>query len=262
VVWGPATLGIYSKAHSLIHIPVDYVKIPVSRVIWPVLCRVQNRPERFRRYYRKALEMVLVPSVSAVALCLIFAPEIVRVLLGSQWDAAVPVFRALSPAALLTVLNAASQWVLVPLGLGRRRLNLTLWLTPVRVAGMCVGLPYGPVGVALGYSAAECLVKPFQMRHVFAGTFLRIGDVLHAVWRPLLACVPALLAVGLVRLVYRPDAAALTLAAHGAVFIGCYGIAWFSAPGGQRLGREMFRAFKGGNPLEGDKDRNPGGADG
>ncbi len=55
-VWGSDALGLYSKAYQLMMLPILQLTSPVTAVVVPALSRLQDDPERFRGYYRKAIQ--------------------------------------------------------------------------------------------------------------------------------------------------------------------------------------------------------------
>src|SRR5690606_34822185 len=115
---------LYSRAYGLLVLPGQQVNGPFALVALPALSRLQHDLERYRRYYRRALEFVLFVSAPLMVAMFVLAEEVVLTFFGAQWHGAIPLFRALGPAALMTITNVATTWVFISLGRTDRQLKL------------------------------------------------------------------------------------------------------------------------------------------
>jgi PST family polysaccharide transporter len=183
--WGADAIGIYGRAYQLVNIPTDNLNTAVGEVAFSALSRVKDDPSRFKSYFLKGYSLVLAMTLPMTIACVLFADDVVFVLLGKQWKDAVPIFRLLAPTILTFALINPLGWLLYSLGLVKRSLNIALVFAPSIVVGYVIGLHYGPKGVAFAYSAVMTLwVIPFIAWCVH-GTVVSLRDVLLAVARPL-----------------------------------------------------------------------------
>jgi len=90
--------------------------------------------------------------------CALFAEEIVRIVLGSKWMAAAPIFRLLAPVAVVFAVANPLSWLVMSVGRIGRALSISTATTPLVIVGIVLGLSHGPKGVALGYSLAMTLL--------------------------------------------------------------------------------------------------------
>ncbi len=109
-----------------------------------------------------------------VAFLFVAAEKAVLVFLGGQWVDAVPIFRALGPAAFIGTFNVATGWVYVSLGSTRRQFQWGLFATAVTVLAYLIGLPWGPIGVALAFSASLVVLRLPSVLYCFRGTHLTL----------------------------------------------------------------------------------------
>src|SRR6202030_1772981 len=86
--------------------------------------------------------------------CALFAEEIVSIVLGDKWMAAAPIFRLLSPVAVVFAVANPLSWLVSSTGRIGRALSISATMTPLVILGIVLGLSHGPKGVALGYSSA------------------------------------------------------------------------------------------------------------
>ena len=197
---GSAPVALYEKAYSLLLMPVGQINGPLGAVTIPALSRLQQDPDRFRRYFLNAILLVCSLSMPVIAGITLFADEIVAVWLGPDWAASADLFRLLALAALIGGISNPAGWVLISLGLTKRYRMLGLANSAIIVAAFVIGLLTGPKepgafgsmhGVAIGYSAAMLLNFVPYWAWSLKGTPVAVGKVLRTMMVPALACFPA-----------------------------------------------------------------------
>jgi O-antigen/teichoic acid export membrane protein len=179
--WGPAALGEYSRAFTLLLQPWGQVLIPLAAVVEPALCRQADSPTGFKRIYRLALCTSTMITFPLTLLSFLYADTMVGLLLGSKWLHMVPIFQAMVPAALMGGVRTANGWLFIPLGNPRGLLRWTLFTTPMLLASFAAGLKFGPIGVAAGLSVMETFLFITGVYFAVCGTFVNAADVFSAV---------------------------------------------------------------------------------
>jgi O-antigen/teichoic acid export membrane protein len=183
--WGAEAIGIYGRAYQLIRIPTDNLNSAVGEVAFAALSRLQDQPDRLRRYFLKGYSLVVAVTLPITVACALFADDLIFVLLGPKWKDAAVIFRLLAPTILVFAITYPLGWLLNSLGLVGRSLKIALVFAPFMMVGYVIGLPYGPRGVALAYSVTMALwVLPFIVSAV-RGTMISVRDILLALSRPL-----------------------------------------------------------------------------
>jgi PST family polysaccharide transporter len=189
--WGVDALGIYGRAYQLIIIPTDNLNTAAGEVAFAALSRLQDDPKRLKSYFLKGYSLVLALTIPITIACALFAEDIILVVLGSKWMAAVPIFRLLVPTILVLAIITPLVWLLSSIGLVGRLLRMSVVLTPLMIASYILGLPYGPKGVAFAYSAAMTLwIFPVIAWSVH-GTVISFWDILLALKWPLASSIVA-----------------------------------------------------------------------
>jgi PST family polysaccharide transporter len=202
--WGVDALGIYGRAYQLINIPTDNLNSTAGGVAFAAMSRLQGEPSRLKSYFLKGYSLVLSLTVPITFTCALFAEDLILVLLGPKWRGAASVFRFLAPSTLAFAILAPMGWLLSSVGMVGRGLKMALVFGPLMVVGYIIGLPYGPNGVALGYSAMTMLSVFPLVVWAARDTVISTRDILVAIGRPLLAgTVAAGSAFGL-QLLYGP----------------------------------------------------------
>ncbi len=235
-VVGTTALGLYSKAYSLLLLPVRRVRGPAAEVVVPALSRLQDDTARFRDYYLKAITLVTAVGMPLVASLFVFAQEAVLLVLGPQWQESVPLFQALAPAAFLGTFNVAGSWACMPFGRTGRLFRWQVLATSGLVVAFLIGARWGALGVAIGLSVATVVLRVPAVVYLLRGSPVRPLDLLAAITRP--AC--ASLIAGAVVFALRDTLAsgfgpAVTLAAGFASFSVLYALVWIVPPGGRAV---------------------------
>lgn len=149
-VLGAAPLGNYTRAYQLMMLPATYVGQALERVLFPAMAQIQHDPARLSRmflYGTALISMVVAPISVVMIMC---AQEIVAVLLGEQWNAAVAPFQLLSFGILFRTSYKLGDSLAKARGAIRERsIREALYLALV-LGGSLTGLRWGIKGVAAG----------------------------------------------------------------------------------------------------------------
>jgi O-antigen/teichoic acid export membrane protein len=185
--WGADAIGIYGRAYQLVNIPTDNLNSAVGEVAFSALSRIQDDPPRLRTYFLKGYSLVLALTIPITIVCTIFAKDAIYVLLGEKWREAVPIFRLLAPTIMIFAMINPFSWLLFAIGKVDRSLKIALVIAPLVIGGCVLGLPYGPKGVALGYSVSMALWLLPHIAWCVRGTAITFWDVMESLGRPLIS---------------------------------------------------------------------------
>lgn len=159
-VWGAIQLGLYDRSYKLMLFPVSRINAPLGRVMLPVLSRLVEEPERFRRTYLRATRALMLLSVPGITAAACVSEQLVPLLLGAHWAAAAPIFMWLSIAATLHPLSNSTNWLFLSTGHPAAQLKLGLISSVIHVACLVAGLYWGAAGVAVGFLASQLVRTP------------------------------------------------------------------------------------------------------
>lgn len=243
--WGAGAIGLYGRAFQLITIPTDNLNSSVGEVAFSALSRLQDDPVRLKSYFLKGYSLVLTLTIPITIVCGVFAEDVIWVLLGPKWQAAAPIFRLLAPTTLVLAMINPFVWLLFSTGLVGRSLKIALVIAPLVITGYLVGLPYGPKGVALGYSAALVLWLVPNIAWCVHGTVISIKDIWLTVSRPLVSGVAAAAVAFGTQQLYKDMLPPLPRLVLGClVLFGVYmGLLWY-VMGQQAFYRDLIRGFR------------------
>ncbi len=250
--WGASPLGLYTNAYRILLLPIQQINIPLTSVAVPALSRIQNQPERYRSYYRRGVLLTVAGGMPIVVFLFVAAEKAILTFLGSQWLDAVPIFQALGPAAFIGSFNVATGWVYVSLGTTRRQLSWGLFSSVLIALAYVIALQWGPIGVALSFSASLFVLWLPSVVYCFRRSPLRVRDLGIAIWRPAAASICAgLLLFGMGAILPFSLPTALSLVVDFVFYGVFYVISWIALPGGRQSARditELIRDLKAAHP--------------
>jgi PST family polysaccharide transporter len=185
--FGAEALGIYGRAYQLVNLPVQQLNSSISGVAFPALSRMQDNPDRVCRYFLRGYTLFLSITIPITIGSVLFGGDMIRVMFGPKWTDAVPIFRLLAPTILVFALINPLGWFLLAIGRAARSLKMAMLIVPVVICGIVAGLPYGPKGVALGYSIAMAVLVLPLIAWATQGTPIKGRDFWKAIRDPLFA---------------------------------------------------------------------------
>ena len=245
-LWGAASLGLYTRAFQLIGIPTATINSAVGAVLFSALSRMQHDSARLRNFYLKGYSIIIAVTVPITMFSFLFAHEIVTVVLGSQWTKAANIFRLLTPTILVFGIINPTYWLLISTGKQKRSLYLAFAIAPLVIASYCIGISFGPEGVALSYSTALLLWLYPHLAWSLHGTPVSVGDLLRTILRPWLSGIVASVGALAVQRYLGPEVPSLLrLVAGGLVLSSIYAFVLLFVLGQLKLFQDVLLGFRG-----------------
>lgn len=186
---GAAALGAYDRAFNLMLLPQLQLNQPLAHSIVPVLARLQSDPAGFRKVYRGGCQVIAAVTFPTSIFLLVAAPAAVTTMYGPQWAESAMLLQALSIGGVFISLNGTVAWIYQSLGRSRRQLVWGIIANALIVAGIFYGLRYGALGVAVAISLVRAALWPISLMVCYRDTFLKLGETVDAMWRPMVASI-------------------------------------------------------------------------
>ena len=233
---GAAALGHYIRASTLASLRGAAGAVLV-RVLFPAMARRQHRAERLADVWLHGTEIMSLFALPLAVLLALAAPEIVAVVLGGQWQAAVPVLQVFALAAPFRLCETLNRPPARALGAAWRLAWRQAAHAALLVCAVWAGSRWGIAGAAAGAAFAQAVAYLIMSQLAL--------DLLAVRWARLARChrpglwagawtVPALgLAAALVREAALPVPAALaakTLACAAAASLALWYAPGFARP--------------------------------
>ncbi|MGN7968974.1 lipopolysaccharide biosynthesis protein [Microbacterium sp. 22296] len=186
---GAAALGQYSRAYGLFLLPQQQLTAPLGRVALPVLSRLQDDGDRYRRYISNAMVVIGYLALPVYAIAAAVAHPLILLLLGPGWDTAADAFALLALAGVAQAVGNVNGWIYITLGRAHRQLVYYAITRPIVIAAFFVGVAWNGVnGLALLYGLVTLALLVPGFLVATQGTFLRSGrDIALPLIRPAIA---------------------------------------------------------------------------
>lgn len=160
---GITTLGFYQLAFRFSNLPATEITHVISRVTFPAYSKLQKNISQFREAYLNTLFLVSLIAFPLTIGLLIFAPEIVRILLGEKWLPIIPILRILSLFGLIRAITGVGGSVILAAG----KPQLIAYVTSVQLLLMAIliypfSLHWGVIGVSLTVLLVSLISLPAQ----------------------------------------------------------------------------------------------------
>ena len=184
---GPDALGLYDKAYQLLLFPVVNVTRTLATVMFPSFSQMGADKERMRRVYLRVTGVIALLTCPLMFGLLVTAQPFVLAIFGEQWLGMVPIVKVFAIAGLLDAITKIEGTVYLSQGRADLQFRVSLLTKTLLVAGIVVGLGWGIVGVAWGYTLASAL--GFFPSYYFVGRMLNLSLGAYAKnLLPTLAC--------------------------------------------------------------------------
>lgn len=242
--WGMEALGIYGRAYQLVNIPIDNLNSAAGEVAFSALSRIQSDGMRLKNYFLKGYSLVLAMTIPITFTCALFANDLITVLLGPKWRAAIPIFRVLAPTILAFAIINPFGWFIYSLGMAGRALKMALVIAPIMIGGYLVGLRFGPMGVATAYSVVMVLWIVPAIGWAVHGTVLSLKEVFVTASSPLAAGIGAGVVAFLIAHLCGPLPPVVRLIIEVFILLAVYAGLLFFATGQRSLYLDILRGLR------------------
>ncbi len=152
-VYGKSSLGFYDRAYHFSQILPNQLTTALSNVGFAALSRLRDDTKTYLDSFGKSLSLLAFVAFPGSVILTLIGKDIIVLLLGTPWTRAGEIFAAFGPAVGLVVIYNTNNWLHVSLGRADRLLKWSIVAFIASVAAYIVGMMFGPLGVAVAYSA-------------------------------------------------------------------------------------------------------------
>lgn len=181
-LFSAADLGLYSRASGFSHLPSTLTTNIVTRVTFPVFSQIQNELDRLFMAYKKYLAVISgIYAPVVLGLCAVAKP-LIRILIGEQWLAAVPLLQILCIACVFDCITHINLNLLYVKGYTGAVLKLNIIKRVISFSILLLSLPFGLIGLCVGqviYSQIALFLNTYYTKQILHfGYWAQIKDVL------------------------------------------------------------------------------------
>lgn len=155
---GASQLGLYSVPRNMLFQVQSMVNPIFTRIGFPLIASLQNDTERVKQVYLKTMNMTASVNAPIYVSIGVFAPEIVRLVLGSEWTETAPLMRVLAVWGLLRSFGNPAGSLLFGLGHVRLATKWNVGLLMVIPPAIWFGSHWGAIGMAWAMAGLMLLI--------------------------------------------------------------------------------------------------------
>jgi len=224
--FGPVGLGVYNRAQNILSRPLKQILPPIMTVTSSAFARVAHDPKKFETAALQLAFLISCVSCLLVAITVTCADWVVLIMLGHNWDGAVPITQVLALFAFVEPIGSMLATLLTARGLPDKLVKWRIISASIILTGLLSGLHWGPLGVATAYAVNGLLIRT-PIFIFYSGKHLQIQPIriFGAISGPVASGLLAAIAMTVVR--YKIWAPSNVFA--GLIFVGIIGAAVFGA---------------------------------
>jgi PST family polysaccharide transporter len=154
--FGPIELGIYSRAYSLMLLPVTQITSVLSKVMFPSLSRLQNDIKKFKRIYFQTISLIAFITFPMMLGLFVVSFELVDVVLSPKWLPIVDFLKIFSIVGLIQSILSTVGWIYQGLGKTHIMFKWGLYSSFITILSFIIGITLGSSKyLAISYTIAN-----------------------------------------------------------------------------------------------------------
>ena len=163
-ILGTVSLGIYSKAYSLMLLPVRQISMTFSKVLFPSFAMIQDETDLIWNQFGRVSAAIASVTFGLMA-CLGFNAELViLVVYGRQWTEVVPIFRILCFLGAIQSLASLAGSIYAARGKTALMFKVGLVSKSVMILAIITGIiQFGLTGMVWSYLFASSAAFLFEL---------------------------------------------------------------------------------------------------
>ena len=155
---GTEALGLYDLAHKLMVFPMQAISAVFGRVMTPYYAQAQDDLPRFRQAFLRVAAAIAFVSFPLMIGLFAVREHFVPVVFGANWAPVIPLLAMFAPLAALRSVLTTTGSIYIATGRTDLQLRWGIASNAVMFAGLALGLQWGIVGVAAGYTITTLLL--------------------------------------------------------------------------------------------------------
>jgi O-antigen/teichoic acid export membrane protein len=153
-VMGAVALGVYGRSYQLMAMPARLFGQVLDKVLFPAMASVQNDKIRLTKAYMRGVSLITLLVLPTSVIIALLSPEIIFVLLGSEWMDATTPFQILVAGMLFRTSYKMSESIARATGAVYKRAWRQGIYAICIIVGTWIGTAWGLQGVAIGVITA------------------------------------------------------------------------------------------------------------
>lgn len=168
--YSPILVGYFTRANSLMMLPVGNVSTALNKVVFPLFAKVQHDVFALRDAYKKIMLIVLFAITPIIVLMALLADQLVVFLFTEKWLPIVPIFQIICFSGILYPLHLYNLMILQVKGRSDLFLKLEIIKKIILIAIIWISCFYGFTALLIG-NVVGSIIALF-INTYYAGTMI------------------------------------------------------------------------------------------
>jgi PST family polysaccharide transporter len=157
-VLGSNDLGIYTRAYSLMLLPLRNVSTIVTKVMFPAFSQKQDDLQLLKKYYLNIIQYIALITFPLMIGLSLVSKEFVLLFFGNKWSAMIPILSILSGLGAIQSIISLNGLIYNSLGKVNIAFRVSIITNIVLIIAFVIGVNFGLIGVAYSYLIASALL--------------------------------------------------------------------------------------------------------
>ena len=154
---GMDALGAYSRAYSVMMFPLTSISRVISNVMFPSFSLIQEDKQRVKELYLKITRTIALITFPLIFGLFVTVKPFVMVVFGQKWIAMIPILQILCLLGIPQSIGTLNGNIYLSQGRADLQFKVSLFLKASVILGIVIGLHWGVIGVAIGYTIASII---------------------------------------------------------------------------------------------------------
>jgi O-antigen/teichoic acid export membrane protein/glycosyltransferase involved in cell wall biosynthesis len=148
---GAYPLGVYTRAYTLMLLPISQVTSILTRVMFPAMSAIQGDAAQVKRVYLRATRAIALVTFPLMIGLLVTAEPLIPFVYGEKWRGVIPLVKIFCFIGMIDSITTTTGWIFNSQGRTDLQLRWGIADFVVTTASFFIGLPWGIEGIATAY---------------------------------------------------------------------------------------------------------------
>lgn len=157
-VLGSSDLGLYTRAYSLMLLPLRNLTSVFSKVMFPAFSKKQNDLPTIKYHYLNIIKHIALVSFPLMIGLSLVSKEFVLLVFGIKWVKMIPILAILSALGPLQSIGSLNGLIYNSLGKANIAFRVSLVVNFILIIALTIGVNFGIIGITWSYFTACVLI--------------------------------------------------------------------------------------------------------
>ncbi len=155
---GSTQLGLYTRAYSLMLLPLRNISSVITKVMFPAFSKKQDDVASIKRHYLQIIKYIALVTFPAMIGLSLVSKEFVLLFFGKNWTGMIPVLAILSLVGAVQSIFSLNGMIYNSLGKAHIAFKVSILVNVVLIIAFTIGVNFGIEGMAWSYLIASILL--------------------------------------------------------------------------------------------------------